>query len=809
VNLVVGGSDKRGLKMSEVDLIYGALLHDIGKVYYRGTSQKGDHSTLGWENIKKFENFSKNDTMKECILYHHSDALKGAKISPRSLAYIVYEADNISSGMDRRNIDSDDKANIWKMKTPMSSIFNILNEEKEEIKDIQKNSTKVDTKNETSYHGEETSSDKNICDIMSFTFPFSYDKELNFADKNNNEYTQGDYDGLIHKMNAELKAMKIDEKNINSLLELLNNLWSFVPSCTDTKQLVDISLFDHVKTTAAISVCILEYLKENKIYDYKKEIKTNYKEFRKKDIFFMATIELSGIENFVYNISGSEALKSLRARSFYIEVLLEHIVDTLLERLALSRVNLLYNGGGSATLLLPRTKNTEVILKDIKKELKSWFIENFGVDLKINLATTICNSNDLMNKKSDDKSSDDKKGSEEYKAIFNRLSTNLYKEKNRYFEVDDIKRLNQISKEGTRECRECKRSDILVEDEDICPFCYNLIQTSNDLKHKEMFVVSDNGVLDLPFGKKLSFETKEDLKKEISLGNNNRIYTKNNPYIGDNISCNLHLADYDYSDFETIMEENIGFNRLGVLNIDVNDFRENFINGFPKKYLSISRTTNLSRYFDKFFKYYINQMMIKESYKVRVIYSGGDDLFIIGAWLDILRFLIDFDEEFKKFTTGKMTFCAGVGLFKMKFPVSRMYQETDKLLKEAKEKRKEKKINGSTICLFSKENILDIDTFINNIFYDKLEIIKKSFDRQSETGKAFIYKLLELLRNKNQINKNQLNISRLAYLLARIKEANELDQDFVDKLYEWSIDDNESKNLILALEIYVLETREN
>ena len=50
-----------------------------------------------------------------------------------------------------------------------------------------------------------------------------------------------------------------------------------------------------------------------------------------KRSFLLLSMDMSGIQDFIYNISGSKALKSLRSRSFYLEIMLEVIVDQLLE----------------------------------------------------------------------------------------------------------------------------------------------------------------------------------------------------------------------------------------------------------------------------------------------------------------------------------------------------------------------------------------------------------------------------------------------------------------------------------------------
>lgn len=43
-------------------------------------------------------------------------------------------------------------------------------------------------------------------------------------------------------------------------------------------------------------------------------------------------MDISGIQNFIYSIGDKGALKGLRARSFYLEIMMEHIIDELLEK---------------------------------------------------------------------------------------------------------------------------------------------------------------------------------------------------------------------------------------------------------------------------------------------------------------------------------------------------------------------------------------------------------------------------------------------------------------------------------------------
>ena len=83
-------------------LVKGALLHDIGKVVYRASEGSGDHSTAGATFLRSYTDETE---LLRCVQYHHGRKLSSAVIPDNSLAYLVYEADNLASALDRREYD--------------------------------------------------------------------------------------------------------------------------------------------------------------------------------------------------------------------------------------------------------------------------------------------------------------------------------------------------------------------------------------------------------------------------------------------------------------------------------------------------------------------------------------------------------------------------------------------------------------------------------------------------------------------------------------------------------------------------------
>ena len=345
----------------QIKLAVGSMLHDIGKAAYRSGDGR-NHSQSGYDYLKNEAGIQDEDIL-DCVRFHHGGRLKGASIDPDHIAYITYYADNVAAAADRRE-RQDGEAGFDK-KVPLESIFNVLN----------------------GNHG-----------CSHYSRQVLNPKEgIIYPTEENVEMDDGFYKKVMGNITENLKGLGSSPEYVNSLLSVLEANLSYIPSSTSKKELTDISLYDHVKITAAVALCTERYLEAEGIRDYRRELFEQREKAYEKPMFLLYSMDISGIQNFIYTISSKGALRGLRARSFYLEIVMEHMIDELLDRLSLCRTNLIYSGGGHCYLLLPNTVQVCETVEDQEREVNRWFMDTFGISLYVAGGYAPCSAKSLRN----------------------------------------------------------------------------------------------------------------------------------------------------------------------------------------------------------------------------------------------------------------------------------------------------------------------------------------------------------------------------------------------------------------------------
>lgn len=824
------------MKEKEI-LIKGALLHDIGKVCYR-TGKRINHSKLGGDFLEQYLKPNEEaERLLNCVRYHHKDYLQKAKLDKNDLAYIVYEADNIASGMDRRENEGEEKG--FDPKLNLDSIFSVFYSDK-----------KIQVANK---------------------YPLIYkdiNKAFNYPRKDISLATNSNYEALLNKIKSHFITKDINQISINQLLQIIEEGFSYVPSSTNRAEVCNISLYVHSKITSAVASCMKLYFDEQQIQDYKKYcFNSGSKIFRNEKIYLLISGDISGIQDFIYTIPSKGALKTLRGRSLYIDLLLEEFIDEYLEQIGLSRANVLYSGGGHFYILAPNIEDTKKAIDKLQAKMNRWLMENIGINLYLAIGTAECSANNLMK-------------SEAQGNLFATVNKKLKDDKTiRYSKDEDfLEHIFNVEKEKDTAKKECNICHNLVDklwkynsDEEIaCEFCLNLYKLGQDILTQDLvFVISkekiDGGIK--IFGKDRDLYMYAVNIEDIDMfkGKILRIYSKNN-LLENDLAIRLYLADYSAKNendevmtFDDLAKSSCktdkGIKRLGVLRLDIDDLGIAFSSGFVSdkdkiednlRYATLSRYADLSKDISMFFKVAINKICAGDltggvdfeekafnifgiakapKRKVNIIYAGGDDLFLVGAWDEVLEVAIDINRAFKQFTNGKLTLSAGMAMFSPTYPISKM-AEIAGLLVQMSKNRKDKnsialfgmetnlKANGQLEC----KHIYTWADFEMKVCKEKMNYLlaRLSFDgdkfNKLSVGKSLIYRLMDLIQLADE---DKLNIARFAYVLARMQPKQDKDEqkrkvyeDFVSKMYQWINNNEDKKQLATALNLLVYYLRD-
>lgn len=611
-------------------------------------------------------------------------------------------------------------------------------------------------------------------------FPLDFDKI--FPEK------QGDVDKNLYKnciedFLSDLKYVNDFEK----LYYLFEKYFCFVPAQT-WKSSPDISLFDHSKTTSAIAVCLYEDISHNfNETDIDKALENNGNSNKKA--FILIGGDLSGIQNFIFNIPSKGAARSLKGRSVYLELLTRYIARYIFDRLDLPITNLLYNGGGNFYILAPY--NAEELLSDIRKEIVGLLLETHKGQLYVAISWTQLTPSELKNFPEAQRNLTEKIGELKSKKWSEIGIENNY---NKIFGPID-----QGSRDGGY-CRVCGSSFNLIHDEEgntICRMCDSFKKLTDKVKKAKFMIERKTERF------QGQYNTYNDIFHKLGYEID---FIENPTYREDNIKI-YKLNDFDFheydgfllgsynlpnKEFEEIAKtsgdgKELGDNKLAYLKLDIDNLGRIFVNGLGEN-KSFSRIATLSRMLVLYFEGYINQLIKKKGLEesLYVVFSGGDDTFIIGSWDKILCFLDEFHKDFERLVAYNpdVTLSAGIGIFDAHYPVIRgsvaIEEKLDKaktfLYKEEENAGEEPHKNKLTIFdeVFNWEEygyILKIWEYLKELIINNGEsraILQKVI--RSSKG------LNKLLEDANRGKIQTKKVWRLAYYLRDMKSKEDKDK---------------------------------
>ncbi len=509
---------------------------------------------------------------------------------------------------------------------------------------------------------------------------------------------------------------------IVSLLTLLEIYTVNIPSATNLRH-PDISLFDHLRTTAAIAQALCFY-SEEEIYSV-----TNK--------WTLVCGDFSGIQKFIYNLTNKGAAKHLKARSFYVQYFCQVCADFLLKKMDLSKVALLYNSGGKFYLLIP-TKLIKT-LQNGRNIINQWLLEMFGGSVFLGLG--LCDVSEDMFSKGN------------MHTAWARCAKDLEKDRKNKFK--DLFSPNfflpQTNFNPTESCQVCGSKHKVKNKK--CYICRQLEKLGKDLHKSELFFTLWTGhdivEQDIKIKPLLTFDFTDDLKPGLYLLSEEKLQKLaemdslqaqlifiNDKLFNDFKKLSIPKCEFSFMylgrwkskhyisgeewTFEDYSERSNGIKRLGILRMDVDNLGMVFISGlmFPKRkslklngreypgwgeveeennrtkrrpMASISRMATLSRQLNCFFGGYINKIMESDEFSFcQIMYAGGDDLFIIGAWDQLIPLAKEIKTQFQHFCcyNPDMSISGGITLIPPKYPIYKgaiLAGEAEKRAKECRE----------------------------------------------------------------------------------------------------------------------------
>lgn len=781
------------MRSAREHIYLAALLHDIGKFYQRadkGNTAQSDfltehckdestfcpcganglytHKHVLWtaQFIEDFASvfkilvndgntdLSAQDNLMNLAAGHH---LKYEQLS--DWGKIIKEADSLSSGMDRSSMealkdDQDETVKGWdafkgKRMIPILQTIGICN------KDDNWKHLPV----------------KSLCLSKDYFPKESFDKAP-------------DYTGLWTDFVNEFKYIQANTYRAFSetLLNLLYKYTSTIPA--STINFPDVSLYDHLKTTAALAVCL---------YDFQESKETA------KSPFLLIGGDFSGIQPYIYQIISKHAGKNLKGRSFYLKILSDSVVRFLVKELHLFQSNVVYNSGGSFYLLAPNTEYTRHALNNAIRKIERNFFKAHGTSLYVAIDSTELSKDALMHQNGEDLGTvwanlfvkrDKRKATkfanlirEDYRAFFNPILLG-----------GDAKRDSITGEEILPEERYHTSGGLTLKD-----ITEKQIAIGQKLRETNIIVVKEGEPL--PYWKDrvhvepagLGFvyyflngeEELRSMKERLSASADEvSVITLN----GENGNCDfLHTLDginniyalefyggneIDYKNMPTFeqMCENENLSRMGVLRMDVDNLGLIFQKGIPPHRATLSRYAALSRSFDYFFSGYLNNIWREEDPRRSfIIYSGGDDVFIVGSWDVTIKLAERIRKDFGEFTCSNPSFSlsGGVAILSPKYPIMKGAEES--ALEESSAKNHS--CQGAT-----KNSISFMDMPLN--WDEEFPAVTKLKDRLCELlfkgvlPKSFISKILVHHANaeiNNHAIKNFKTFWMLTYDLSRMK----------------------------------------
>lgn len=488
----------------------------------------------------------------------------------------------------------------------------------------------------------------------------------------------------------------------------------------------DVSLYDHARLTAALTVCLAAG--------------------SSADMGSAALIggDLSGVQDWLYTLGSSKAAKALRGRSFYLQMLTEVIAYKLLDELDLPLTNLIYAGGGNFYILAPL--NAVARFEQMSHQISQTLVEVHEGELFLALGHTLIREEEFAAGKI----------GAAWTRVNQAMGRQKRQRFASLGEAKMAELIGVALNQGGKPdkvCSICQRespqgkpwpADPDNPAQTRCDLCSGLETLGNQLPNATHIVISrlaNNeptpraagdwqaalralGYLVVPVD---AYTAPAQAPTNAVFSRLGRIQPQPDTEQDNHVRFAYHAIPHvffyrplvnivprtetkEIATFDELTRSACGLDQWGVLRMDVDDLGTLFRDGFGAR-ATLSRTTQLSFALRLFFEGRLNEIgarfnLIESQQdtdqagaeqgkdKVYAMYSGGDDLFIVGSWDALPHLAHAVRQEFGQFTAHnpRLGLSGGISLASERFPLYQVARQAGSA--EARAKAFTRKKNG-------------------------------------------------------------------------------------------------------------------
>jgi CRISPR-associated protein Csm1 len=500
----------------------------------------------------------------------------------------------------------------------------------------------------------------------------------------------------------------------------------------------DISLYDHSRMTAALASVLYSW--DETLLD---QVLASPEASQQKTALLVGG-DISGVQEFIYTITSQGAASALRGRSFYLQLLTEVLARYVLGELGLPVCNLIYQGGGAFYLLARADDHDD--LQCIRRRITERLWQHHRGDLYLALADMQLAAADFYDGRISDRWDDLARQLREVKQhrfieLGDQMSSIFVPQEDG---GNEEQQCAVCGREHPGTTVYNKKKDDDQQGVRKCPPCVSYENLGKDLRRAHYLQLREcedvakvaasagnappGGWRDVlaAFGWEAGlFESVPGAGQRpgVTLALSDRaleqLYPGPHTAVGRRLLVNVtplvtqtDLAQFsdefegdqevevgDVKPFSLLEAQSLGIKRLGVLRMDLDDGGRLFSDGFvevgkdgkERRFATLSRVAALSFVISLYFEGWVECVAEEmnagpQPDTLYSIYSGGDDLFFVGAWDQVIELARRVRADLTPFAAGHpgIHASAGVALVGGKYPLYQAAEDAGTAEKEAK-----------------------------------------------------------------------------------------------------------------------------